>query len=153
MREDATDLKELEWALASLTPRCGLDRSEVLFRAGRASAPRGWGWPVAACSSLLAAVLGILLLSRPAPTPGVVYIHAPVMVPPASPPLPPPPAPPAREEPSATPSVDATTWHSVPEGIHLREHLLHWGLDGLTPPSRAPAEPGVKRGELMHGGD
>src|SRR5262249_30724133 len=56
-------------ALAGLKPRpAALDRDALMFRAGRASAPRGWKWPLAtAALSLVALGLGIALLVRPQP--------------------------------------------------------------------------------------
>src|SRR5690242_1894554 len=70
------ELTAVERALAGLTPAAGgLNRDALMFAAGRASARRGWGWPAAAGgSALAAAVLGAVLLFRPAPEPVVRYV-------------------------------------------------------------------------------
>jgi hypothetical protein len=144
MREHETDLTELESALGSLTPRSGVDRDVLLFRAGRASAPQSWGWTAAAVSSLTAAVLFFLLLTRPAPAERVVY----VLVPAPAPPQETPPAPPPHEDSATAPTADFTTWQPQRDSLRLRDHLLHWGLDGLPPPA-GPVEPAETPGELL----
>ena len=72
---DPQELTSIERALGSLVPRpSGIDRDRLLFLAGRASvenAPAAvfgrWAWPAATLlSSATAAVLLVLLLSRPA---------------------------------------------------------------------------------------
>lgn len=58
----------LEAALRSLTPLPDrIERDRLMFRAGQASVPRrGWLWPSStAAMSLVAAILGGLLLQRP----------------------------------------------------------------------------------------
>src|SRR5207237_10361290 len=65
-----TGLSPLEETLSRLVPLpSGLSRERLLFEAGRAAARPGRRWPVlAAASSLFAFVLGLQLLTRPAPS-------------------------------------------------------------------------------------
>ena len=79
-------LDALAGALRGLAPRPGgLDRDGLMFRAGRASASRGWTWPLATAASTAAAVaLAVLLWARPEPPPRVVYVQADRPQPPAS---------------------------------------------------------------------
>jgi hypothetical protein len=152
MRQDETDLRQLEAALGSLAPRCGLDRDRVMFGAGRASAPRGWGWPAAAVASLTAAIFGFLLLARP--TAQVVYVQVPGAMPaPPKPVPPPPPPPPGSEDSPGAPTVDFTVWQPQRDAVRLREHLLHWGLDGLPPPCPGPAESAETPARLLRSSD
>src|SRR5713226_6344868 len=62
------DLNHLGRQLRGLTPRpCPIDRDAVMFRAGQASVPRTWLWPVAtALSTCLAITFGAALLVQPA---------------------------------------------------------------------------------------
>jgi hypothetical protein len=131
------ELDALAGALRGLTPRVhGLDREALLFRAGRASAPRPWAWPLATAAAMLtAAVLGGILLTRPGPPPRERTVHI-VVVRPETP---------APQEPTPDPPpapVDAVSPGAVTRYRRLQEHLLRWGLDGLpTPPPAPPREP------------
>src|SRR5260370_34587362 len=62
------DLNHLGRQLRNLTPRpCPIDRDAVMFRAGQASVPRNWVWPIAtALSTCLAITFGAALLVQPA---------------------------------------------------------------------------------------
>ena len=132
-------LNHVAVALAALAPRPpALDRDRLLYNAGRASAPRPWLWRLtAAVSTTLAAVLGALVIFRPAPTPveHIVYVR---VEPPAPPKVDtPPPAAPAESAPLAPPY----SWPSTPYS-RLEDRVLRWGLDGLAepPPPAGPAE-------------
>lgn len=134
--EDRAELSGLETALRELTPRCELDREALMFAAGRASARARWAWPcLAAVSTAAAAVLAVILGSRPAPVPEVrvVYVQVPA---PAVADHPPPPAP----GPDSSPAPGASDWPPVAAGMRLREHLFHWGLDGLPLPAAPPSD-------------
>src|SRR6516164_3350970 len=80
------ELATVESALASLAPSAGrLDRDQLLFRAGQASA-RQLRWPWAVASALLAALaigLGVIAFWRSEPQRGerIVYVQ---VEPPAS---------------------------------------------------------------------
>lgn len=130
-------------ALAPAAP--GLARDEVLFRAGKAAAPRPSRWWAAAtaASLLLALGLGVALYFRPAP-PTETVVQT-VVVPAPVPVL-------VRGEP--TPSPGPESFVKVPEEAapepmpapenrspyqRLQEHLLRWGFDGLERPH--PPEP------------
>jgi hypothetical protein len=126
----APDLTALADELRRLAPRePALDRDATLFRAGRASAPRGLLWPVAtAVSSLTAGVLAAVLYLQPAPQTAtvkeIVYIDPPTAV---------------VESPSTEAPDDA---EELPPHRRLHDHLLRWGLDGLTPaPPHLPTSP------------
>ena len=129
-------------ALASLQPHCPiLDRDRVLFRAGRASAPRPWLWRLnATISTIAAAVLAAILFLRPGPTPVERVVYVQVAPPPLKAPLPkekvkPPPAPPESE-----PTESPYPWPTTPY-TRLEDRLLRWGLDGLDEPPPPPAAP------------
>jgi hypothetical protein len=139
-----TDMSNLESALRGLQPREDLDRPALWYRAGRASVRRGWAWPLAtAASAALAAVLGFLLLTRPAER-VVVYVTVPAPpVPPVRLPEPEPPSPaPEPETPLAVPPETGGAFS--PSSLRLREQVLRWGLDGLPmlqePAPSAPTE-------------
>jgi len=134
-------LNEVAAALAALVPRpAALDRDRLLFRAGRASAPRPWFWRLSAAASTIAAViLAAILLVRPAPMPIERVIHVQV----TSAPIPAPPmevavTPPAPLE--SEPQEPAYSWPTTPY-TRLEDRLLRWGLDGLAEPSPPPAAP------------
>jgi hypothetical protein len=130
-----TDLTDLEAALRGLQPRADLDRAALWFRAGRASVRSGWAWPLAAgVSAAAAAVLGCLLLTRPAPpaVERIVYVTVPMPVPQPAP-VPPSP-PPEAETPLASAVREMPEWGSPTEGRRLGDHILRWGLDGLPQP-------------------
>ena len=138
------ELVAFQSALARLQPAPGeLNIARLLFRAGQLSAPRrSWVWPgITAASMMLAAVLGTLLLFRPAPQPAeriiTIYIPSPT-------------APLSQPEPSV-PSTDETPVppppsFSVSEGkegsgsdyLQLRRQVLAHGLDALPPPQPWP---------------
>jgi hypothetical protein len=134
-------LNEVALALAALAPRPAvLDRDRLLFRAGRASAPRPWFWRLStAVSTIAAVVLAAILVLRPTPTPieRVVYVQV------VRPPVPVPP----KEEvqtpsmpPESEPQEPAYSWPTTPY-TRLENRLLRWGLDGLDAPPPAPAAP------------
>jgi hypothetical protein len=79
MSEETYDaaLNALESALAALRPHPGrLDRDHLLFRAGQASARRGWAWPAAtaALAAVAASLAGLMLLRPPSVVERVVYV-------------------------------------------------------------------------------
>lgn len=69
----SAELTALAAGLRELKPNAGsLSRDEILFRAGRASAPRPVFWPLATAASSLAAAsfAWLLLTAQPAPVAG-----------------------------------------------------------------------------------
>jgi len=117
-------LTALESALRDLRPRPETLRRDVLmYRAGRASARR-WGWPLATLgATTLAAVLGILLLIRPAPivVEHVVYLPTPEIEK-------------ERATPPNNPEVAGKQADAWQRYLRMQEHVLRRGLDGLPPP-------------------
>ena len=141
-------LTPLEESLARLVPaQGGLSRDHVLFEAGRASARPGRAWPLlAAGSALAAAVLGVLLLTRPGPQ---VIEHTIIVRVPESAPSPAPEKPPAvtRGE-QAEPQSPA---FALGQSDHLRrrQEVLRWGVDVLpTAPPRSPLAAPLSPGSL-----
>jgi len=133
------DLSALADALAGLKPRpAALDRDALMFCAGRASAPRRWGWPlVTAAVSLLALGLGVgLFVRQPLVVERIEYVRVEVPVP--APPAPETPAP--VPTPADTPSLVTHEDEAPPlSGVRrLEDHLLRWGFDGLPPAPHAP---------------
>jgi hypothetical protein len=133
-------MSPLEAALGQLAPAAGaLSRERVLFEAGRASARPGRTWPLlAGASSLLASVLALVLLTRPAQ----VVEHT-VIVRVAQPPAPPSPPPPepAADNPLVEQTEPTTDFFVSGETDYLRrrEEVLRWGVDRL--PAAAPRSP------------
>jgi hypothetical protein len=129
-RSEEQELTALESALRDLRPGPEtLDRAALMYRAGRASA-RGWMWPAATVTaSVLASLLSVLLLLRPAPSlvERVVYLPAtqpePSVTGPAT---------------SDTPVRDDAGQGAWSHYVHLQEQVLLHGLDGLPAPSNAP---------------
>jgi hypothetical protein len=128
-------LSAVERALAGLAPSAGaLNRDALMFAAGRASAPRGWGWPCAAGATLAAAALAVLLFFRPAPEPVVRYVPAP--------------AAPQETAPSPPPAGDSLAQDEAPVSpprpgmgyLTLRQQVERWGDAGL--PSTPLADDG-----------
>ena len=145
-------LSPLEETLSRLVPLPGgLLRDRVLYEAGRASAQAGRRWPVlAAASSLLASILGLLLLTRPAPS----VIERTILVRVSEPSTPP--SVPPRESSPDSPLVEQTeptTAVFAPaetDYLRRRQEVLRWGVDMLppaTPRSRSslPLTPGELR--------
>ena len=130
-------LNEVAAALAALTPRPpALDRDRLLFRAGRASAPKPWMWRLtAAASTTLAAVLGVLLVIRTAaiPLPEIIYVR---VEPAPAPPVPAAPSIPIEAAPPAPPDSWPSTAYT-----RMEDQVLRWGLDGLAEPAPPPAAP------------
>ena len=131
-------LSDVAAALAALAPRQpALDRDRILFRAGRASAPRPWFWRLSTATSTIAAVaLAAILFLRPTPTPVERVVYVQVVQPPAKAPpkdkISTPPAPIESEPPEPPYSWAATPY------TRLENQLLRWGLDGLDEPSPPP---------------
>ncbi|MFO0841751.1 MAG: hypothetical protein U0797_05030 [Gemmataceae bacterium] len=126
----APELAALADELRRLAPRePALDRDATLFRAGRASATRGWLWPAAAAASSLTAVLlgGALYLQPP---PQAVTVETRVAFEPAYPAV------------EVIPREESPVYEGLPPHRRLQEHLLRWGLDGLEPPPPSPPAPG-----------
>jgi hypothetical protein len=143
-RADDAEVKDLESTLRGLRPRADLDREALMYRAGRAAAGRGWGWPLTTAAALaLAATLAVRLWTLPPPAgERIVFVPAP----PASvapqehgaPPL-------LTQEPTpAAPAASADAPDALPYASPhpLRDHVLRWGLDGLPPaPELSPTPP------------
>jgi hypothetical protein len=132
--DPAPELDALADELRRLAPTPpGLDRDALLFRAGRASAGRGWLWPAAtAVSSLTAAALGAALLLQPPPQTVVETIRVRVEAPAPS-------APPGVEPYPV--AAEAPAPDDRPPHLRLQEHLLRWGLDGLGEPPQSEPPP------------
>jgi hypothetical protein len=137
------DLRRLEGRLKGLTPAAALDRDRLLFEAGRASARRGWVWPLtAAAAGLAAVVLGALLLvqvGRPAAE-RVVYVPIPVERPA---PVAVPEAPPAEIVPGSPEAAPLRRYRQV------EEQILRWDLDGLPRAAPPPGPTPASRDELL----
>jgi hypothetical protein len=116
-------LSAVESALRGLAPHAGaLDRDELLFRAGRASAPRRWPWVLAAAASAATAgALAVLLALRPEPpvVERVRYVERPA------------------EEPSSVPPEARQPRPPLPH-LEMQDKILTRGLDafGERPPDR-----------------
>src|SRR5262245_60977405 len=109
---------EAERLLMSLVPAAALDRDQVMFRAGQATA-RSWLWPaVAAIATTTSIVLAVLLYLTPIhpPTPLPLPMPAPEL-----------PAPIVTPEPPPVPVFQAPA-------RRLEEAILRDGLDALGPP-------------------
>lgn len=142
MSEQPDDLTRLADALRTLAPRSPtFDREALMFRAGRAAAPRRWLWPSAAAALALVAMgLGAALWLRPAPPPEVRVVHVRVEVP-APRPEPPETAPVVTEPPEPAPNGDY---------LILRRRVLDQGVDALAAPDNRPvAAPAVKLDDLL----
>jgi hypothetical protein len=136
------DLKATEAALAALAPApAAVNRDALMFRAGRAAAARGRRlWPLAtAVSSAAAAVLSVLLVTRPAPPAVEKIVYQPAPPPAVAEPAPPAPAPGGDDS--------ADPWPKTPYA-RLQDRVLRFGLDGLgeppppPPPAEGPPPPG-----------
>jgi hypothetical protein len=126
------DLASVEEQLRGLRPPAAdLDRDRVMFRAGRASTPRGWGWVAAAGSTLLAAVFGALLLFRPEPqsTVRIVYIREPA----------PAPEPPSSHEQPPDRDQPAPAWLTPSRYHGVEERILRGTPGPRAAPDREPA--------------
>jgi hypothetical protein len=118
-------LSAVESALRGLAPHAGaLDRDELLFRAGRASAPRRWPWAIAAAASTAAAgVLAVLLALRPEPPVVVERVRYVAL--------------PAEDEPSSVPPEARQPRPPLPH-LEWQDKIITRGLDafGERPPDR-----------------
>lgn len=134
------ELTALTEALAHLKPHpAALDRDLLMFRAGQASAPRSWKWPVAtAASTLLALGFGVALLFRSPPATVVQTVYVQVSTPALDNLVPEPkPLPPAPEMSALVARQSEAA--SLLDYRRLEDHLLRWGFDGL--PQAPPAVP------------
>ncbi|SRR6266478_3276557 len=148
MSDSTTDpkLAALEKSLSALVPAPGrIDRDQLLFRAGQASARRPQRlWPCAmALVSVIAVGLGLALMIRPEPR----VIERVVFVSPES-------QAPASGSTGSTPLPNATAvqnktessrelWVSSAGYVQQRDQAIRWGVDALPPSgsidSTAPA--------------
>jgi hypothetical protein len=129
------ELENLASALASLAPSAGrLDRDQVLFRAGQASARRRrWPWPVASAAlAALALGLGVVAVRNrePRAVERIVYVPSP---------LPVSPSPISRNEPFASAADSESPGTDSPPTSPLSYYRLEqvasrWGVDGLPIP-------------------
>ncbi len=117
---------ETERLLTSLIPTSSLDRDEVMFRAGRASA-RGWVWPLATLVSTSAAAVLAVVLARGGATRAPDPREDTAGSRPAARPIENPSAP---EEPA--PLIAAR---------RLEQQVLLHGLEGLGPAAPLPPAP------------
>jgi hypothetical protein len=138
------DLNHLGRQLRNLTPRpCPIDRDAVMFRAGQASVPRSWVWPVAtALSTCLAITFGAALLVQPALDHRVEVAPGGWQPKPHTYSLPPQDVSVPGEMPDEAPATtEEQAWPLVQTGyFHAENKVLRWGLDGIAspPPSAAP---------------
>lgn len=123
--EHTAELDALETQLRRLAPReSDIDRDQLMYRAGRDSVRGLWVWPVAtAVSTLTAMVLGVLLSMQP----GERVVYVPIVEQAPSPPVIVSP-PSERIEASGPVAVE-----ELSPKQRLLEHLVRWGLDGLSP--------------------
>lgn len=150
------DLNRLGRELRGLTPQpCPINRDAVMFRAGQASVPRNWLWPVAtALSTCLAITFGAALLIQPAfehrveatPTwkPNPHNYDPPVQngIMPGGPGDGP------GEVPAAT--TEEEIWPAPQTGyFHAENKVLRWGLDGIASPPAAPAPRPAEKPEML----
>ena len=159
-QELSPSLKAIEAELASLSPRTDrLDRERLIFLAGQQSAAAGevgpakrrggWGWPAAfAAMTAVAAMLLVMLLSRPE-APGNVPF---VVVPPeravddgAAPP---------QESPGSSPHEGPVEPPPVPqeppaEATSRRSLLASVGLDWIRLPERGELGPEASYSRLL----
>jgi hypothetical protein len=145
MSQDLPDgLAGLEAALKGLAPEPPqLDRDQLLFRAGQASARRAgrlWPWATGVLG-LVAAGLGLALVLQPEPPvrERVVVVYQPAKEPAEKDPLRGL-TPPARQSPVAAPRFAAAS----PEADRLSYgvlwgHVQRWGIEGL--PLAVPVAP------------
>jgi hypothetical protein len=138
--QNDAELTTLAAALAQMRPRPpALDRDGLMFRAGQASAPRGWKWPLATVASTLVAIgLGIALLVRPQPPIVVRTEYVEVIVPAPEMPAPESKPTPALAENPALVSHEVETSPPMSDYQRLQDHLLRWGFDGLPPAQQTP---------------
>lgn len=140
-RSQDQKLTALELALRELQPQAeALDRSVLMYRAGRASV-RGWLWPLATtAATALATVLVVFLVVRPAPhvVERIVYLPAPSGVP----------QPPVEKQPESTQPTAPELFVMEPldssprrRYLQMEESVLRWGLKGIPPPPSAPPLP------------
>jgi hypothetical protein len=143
---EGPELRPLADALRALAPHGGVDRDDLLFRAGQASVPRPRRWPwllASALSTSAALALGAVLLWRP-PTVHtvervvIVTVERQVRVPAE----PAPPIAPPTADPPDVPPESATPAGPHAAHRHLQEQLLRWGLDGLGMPPPSQPLPG-----------
>jgi hypothetical protein len=136
------DVAALTAALGGLTPALpALDRDRLLYEAGRRSARRPWGWPVAGVFAVLSIGLGARLATVPVPARSVEYVYVSHPV--------------APDRPAAAQHGDAVAADS-PGGakslaallpapgaplLRLRDQVVRFGADGL--PTALPS--GVAR--------
>lgn len=121
MSEQPEELTRLAQALRRLCPAGAIDRDELLYRAGRAAAPRRGPWVAATgVATLVAATLAVVLAVRP-PTVIERVREAPA------------PAAPAEELPTAP----ASPWPH----LDVQDRLITHGLDGLG--ERRPTRPSI----------
>ncbi len=137
---EGPELSALADALRALAPApAALDRDELLFRAGRSSAPRPRRWPWAlatALASVTALGLGGALLFRPPATHTVERVVHVTVVREARAPAPPEPAPPQPE--TAPAPLESSPTLGPGRYRQMEDQLLRWGLDGvgMPPPER-----------------
>ncbi len=140
------ELTDLAGALRQLQPSADtLNRDRLMFQAGRASAGRGWAWPLTTAGScLLNLGLGLALLWQP--TPRLQLVEKPSPETPASRGRQPPdsrenPGADAPGSPAAAPVYSAPYSLDGPETAYhrLQEQISRWGLDAV--PARPPAGP------------
>jgi hypothetical protein len=145
------DLAALEAALGALAPAAGgLNRDQLLFRAGQASVRRGWGWPCATgVMTGAAAVLGAILVLRPAPQ-GVQATHYVLVERPASESSAVVSDPAASRGSTLPPATTGEPQHLQTSYFKLQNQVLRWGLDALpSPPAPATAEPPLTLNQLL----
>jgi len=131
-------MNEFENALKALRPAAELERDQLMYRAGQASAGRrGWIWRVATLSMTgVAGVLACVLVLRPQPAPEerVVFVSVPQQAPVESglqKTLPEPPRMVVMEHdapPLSVPYHGAQLWQ-------MEQQALRWGVESLPLPA------------------
>jgi len=146
MSESTPDpkLAELEKSLSALVPVPGrIDRDQLLFRAGQASArPFVWLWPTTTgLLVVVATVLGAALALRPVPIPvgKVVYVTIPQSAADFAP-MPQVDSSASSRRPGSAAELDDDLWAGSAEYLRQRNQAIRWGVDALpASPSMASA--------------
>jgi hypothetical protein len=157
------DLNRLGRELRGLTPRpCPINRDAVMFRAGQASVPRRWLWPVLTALSACVAVMCAAALFIQPGQPPVPYYPA-NMKPNWSPGMGVVPSQPSVVTPhgmsgsegddAGEPGASAAGRDDRPTPdsrySQAQNNILRWGLDGIPMPHSTPAPRPAEKPDML----